>query len=66
MIGNGIDFVIIRELVGGLYFGSKNSGINSEGKRFVNETLEYDEVQIRQVLEVAFQLSMERVGLLQV
>lgn len=64
VIGNGIDFVIIRELVGGLYFGSKNSGINSEGKRFVNETLEYDEVQIRQVLEVAFQLSMERNKLL--
>ncbi len=54
VIQGGIDILLIRELVGGLYFGSKERGVNEAGLRYVHETLEYDENQIRQVLEVAF------------
>ncbi len=64
IIGNGIDFIIVRELVGGLYFGSKETGLNSDGKRFVNESLEYDEDQIRNILIKAFELSSTRKGVL--
>jgi 3-isopropylmalate dehydrogenase len=60
IIGEGIDIMIIRELVGGLYFGKKESGINAEGKRYVNEVLEYDEDQIRAILKVAFDTAMKR------
>ena len=60
IIGDGIDIMIIRELVGGLYFGKKESGINADGKRYVNEVLEYDEDQIRRILEVAFATAMKR------
>ncbi|GIS91704.1 MAG: hypothetical protein CM1200mP20_17450 [Pseudomonadota bacterium] len=60
MIGEGIDLVIIRELVGGLYFGKKESGVNEAGRRYVHEMLEYDEDQIRRVLEVAFELAGKR------
>ncbi|MES2623744.1 MAG: 3-isopropylmalate dehydrogenase [Pseudomonadota bacterium] len=60
IIGDGIDIMIIRELVGGLYFGKKESGINAAGKRYVNEVLEYDEDQIRRILEVAFATAMKR------
>lgn len=55
IIPNGIDILLIRELVGGLYFGSKERGINAAGRRYVKETLEYDEDQIRRVLKVAFE-----------
>jgi 3-isopropylmalate dehydrogenase len=60
IIGDGIDIMIIRELVGGLYFGKKESGVNAAGKRYVNEVLEYDEDQIRRILEVAFKTAMKR------
>ena len=59
VIGEGIDIVMIRELLGGLYFGKKVSG-EEQGIRFVEETLRYDEVQIGQVLKSAFDLSMRR------
>jgi len=60
IIGEGIDIMLIRELVGGLYFGKKESGINAAGKRYVNEVLEYDEDQIRRILIVAFKTAMKR------
>jgi 3-isopropylmalate dehydrogenase len=60
IIGDGIDFIIIRELVGGLYFGNKESGINDQGKRYVKETLEYDEDQISRIAKVAFETAQKR------
>lgn len=60
IIGNGIDFIIIRELVGGLYFGEKKSGVDATGKRFVKESLEYDEVQIERIARVAFETANKR------
>jgi len=60
IIGDGIDLVIVRELVGGLYFGEKESGVNDQGLRYVKETLEYDEGQIRQILQQAFKLAGRR------
>lgn len=60
IIGEGIDFIIIRELVGGLYFGAKETGINEDGKRYVNESLEYDEDQIKRIARVAFDTARKR------
>lgn len=60
IIGNGIDIIIIRELVGGLYFGKKETGIDKNGKRFVREALEYDEDQIFAIAKVAFETATKR------
>lgn len=60
VIGEGIDLMIIRELVGGLYFGEKETGTDEQGKRFVREVLEYDEDQIRAILKVAFETAQGR------
>lgn len=60
IIGDGIDIMIIRELVGGLYFGHKETGINEHGWRYVKETLEYDEKQIERIAIVAFETAMKR------
>lgn len=60
VVQGGIDMMMIRELVGGLYFGAKEEGVNDEGKRYVREQLEYDEDQIRQILTVAFEEARSR------
>ena len=60
IIGDGINILLIRELVGGLYFGEKERGTNSDGQRYVREVLEYDEIQVRQVLRVGFEQAMLR------
>ncbi len=60
VIGDGIDIIMIRELVGGLYFGEKELGVNDKGLRYVKETLEYDENQISRVVHVAFKQCMKR------
>jgi 3-isopropylmalate dehydrogenase len=60
IIGDGIDIMIIRELVGGLYFGEKETGVNEDGRRYVKEALEYTEDQIRRIARVAFKTSMKR------
>jgi len=62
IIGDGIDFIIIRELVGGLYFGKKETGINAQGRRFVSESLEYDEDQIARIARVAFDTAKKTQG----
>ena len=60
VIGEGIDMIMIRELVGGLYFGSKETGVNDDGLRYVKEALEYDENQIAQILHEGFKIAMRR------
>ena len=64
IIPDGIDILLIRELVGGLYFGEKERGVNEAGKRYVKEILEYDEDQIRQILIVSFEQAKKRKGVL--
>ncbi|MDH5560011.1 MAG: 3-isopropylmalate dehydrogenase [Deltaproteobacteria bacterium] len=60
IIGEGIDIMMVRELVGGVYFGAKQRGVDENGRRFVKETLEYNEDQIRNIQKVALDLAMKR------
>ncbi len=63
-IPDGIDIMMIRELVGGLYFGEKERGVNGAGERYVKETLEYTDAQIRRIAHVGFQEARRRRKLL--
>jgi len=60
VIGKGIDMIMVRELVGGLYFGEKETGKTDAGKRYVREVLEYDEDQISDILHQGFKLAQGR------
>lgn len=60
IVGDGIDILMLRELVGGLYFGEKELGVNEQGKRYVREVLEYDEDQISNIVHEGFKLARGR------
>ena len=54
----GIDLVIVRELVGGLYFGEK--GVRPDGT--VYDTCEYHPDQVERIARRAFELAQSRTG----
>lgn len=62
VIGDGIDIVMVRELVGGLYFGDKIIDVNEQGIRYAQESLDYNEVQIERIAHKAFELASTRKG----
>ena len=56
----GVDFVVIRELTGGLYFGTpKGRTMTPEGERAV-DTLVYTEMEIRRIVQLAFRMAQQR------
>ncbi len=56
----GVDFVILRELTGGLYFGEPRGIMETaDGRRAVN-TMSYSEAEIERVLRVGFELARGR------
>ena len=63
IVGDGVDILILRELVGGLYFGAKERGEDESGNRYVREVLEYDEQQMARIMHVAFGEARKRRGL---
>jgi 3-isopropylmalate dehydrogenase len=56
--GPGIDLLIVRELVGGLYFGA--SGRRDDGSAF--DTCEYSPAQVERIARRGFELARERRG----
>ena len=56
----GVDFIVVRELTGGLYFGKPQGRFDEGGKVRAVDTMEYTEVEIRRVTELAFQLAAAR------
>lgn len=55
----GFDFVVMRELTGGLYFGERKTVVE-DGVRKAVDTLTYDEVEIRRIAKWAFEFAKKR------
>ena len=60
IIGDGLDFIVIRELAGGLYYGEPR-GIepHADGERGCN-TLAYTTREIDRVVRAGFELARKR------
>jgi 3-isopropylmalate dehydrogenase len=56
----GTDIMIVRELLGGLYFGEPRSIAGEPGSRIATNTMTYDEPAIERIARVAFDLAMKR------
>ena len=56
----GVDFIFIRELTGGLYFGHpKKQWLTSRGRRAVDSMI-YSEQEIERIVRVGFELARSR------
>src|ERR1700746_1041946 len=56
----GTDVMIVRELLGGLYFGSPRSIEGDAGSRQALNTMRYGEAEIERIARVAFELARKR------
>jgi 3-isopropylmalate dehydrogenase len=56
----GTDIMIVRELLGGAYFGEPRSITGEAGSRVAVNTMRYGESEIERIARVAFELAMKR------
>jgi 3-isopropylmalate dehydrogenase len=56
----GVDFIIIRELTGGIYFGEPKELIRSPEGRSAVDSMRYSENEIKRVVRVGFELARRR------
>ena len=59
-IVRGTDIMIVRELLGGAYFGQPRSIEGNPGSRVAVNTMRYGEAEIERIARVAFELAMKR------
>jgi 3-isopropylmalate dehydrogenase len=58
----GVDFIVVRELTGGLYFGKPKERRAVNNHVSAVDTLEYHDYEIRRIVNLAFQLAAARKG----
>lgn len=56
----GTDFIVIRELTGGIYFGQPQGRSEENGVRSAVDTCRYTEGEIERVLRIGFELARNR------
>jgi 3-isopropylmalate dehydrogenase len=59
-IVKGTDILIVRELLGGLYFGQPRSVEGASGEQTAINTMRYTEPEVERIARVAFQLAQTR------
>lgn len=61
IVERGIDFIVVRELIGGIYFGAHNT-VKRDGEDYATDIMAYSEHEIRRIAHVAFQTARKRRG----
>lgn len=59
VIGNGVDILMIRELVGGIYFGNKTEG-SATGMKYAHDDCTYTREQVERIAKLAFEEARQR------
>jgi 3-isopropylmalate dehydrogenase len=57
---SGVDFVVVRELTGGIYFGEPKERRVVDGKIEAVDTMAYNEDEIKRIAHLAFSLARQR------
>ena len=61
IVDKGIDFIIVRELIGGIYFG-KHETVSANGEPVAIDELRYSESEIRRIGRIGFETARKRGG----
>lgn len=59
IVDKGIDFIIVRELIGGIYFG-EHTTVEKNGEKVAVDTLSYSESEIERIGRIGFETAMKR------
>ncbi len=59
IVDQGIDFIIVRELIGGAYFG-KHELYEIDGEKIAMDTMPYSEHEIERIGKIAFETAQKR------
>ncbi len=59
IVDKGIDFIIVRELTGGIYFGEHKTE-NENGQQKATDVLNYTEEEIERIGKIAFETALKR------
>ena len=59
IVERGIDFMVVRELIGGAYFGQHRTW-EEDGESCASDLMAYREHEIRRILRVGFETAMKR------
>lgn len=57
-----IDIIIVRELIGGAYFGERKTYTDENGYKTAYDTMKYSDYEIERIAKVAFRLAAKRGG----
>jgi 3-isopropylmalate dehydrogenase len=58
----GVDLMVVRELTGGVYFGTPKGRVEAEGRVRAFNTMAYFDDEIERIAKVAFELAVARSG----
>ncbi len=59
IVKKGIDFIIVRELIGGIYFGEHKT-VEKDGEKYATDVLAYSEKEIERIGRIGFETAMKR------
>ncbi|MCM1054139.1 MAG: 3-isopropylmalate dehydrogenase [Bacteroides sp.] len=59
---NGLDLVIVRELIGGAYFGERKTFVDENGHKTATDSMTYSDYEVERICRVAFDMAKKRRG----
>ena len=59
IVAKGIDFIVVRELIGGVYFGEHRTD-TVNGEQVATDTMPYSEHEIERIGRIGFETAMKR------
>ena len=57
---NGLDLVIVRELIGGAYFGERDTHVDENGIKHASDSMAYADYEVERICRVAFDMARKR------